>query len=88
MARHREARLGACGRKIEQWINRSKSVEMKRAAPAALSRERITFKGRRATIDCTATCRTWVPASRWKAPSEFPIHSILCFTTHPSAVAA
>jgi hypothetical protein len=36
----------------------------------------------------SSTCRTWAPASKWKAPSEFPIHSILCLTTHPSAVAA
>jgi hypothetical protein len=68
----------------KQWINRSKSVEMKRAAPAALSREHaspLRAAGRRSIVR-SSTCRTWVPASRWKVPSEFPIHSILCFTTH------
>jgi hypothetical protein len=45
LSRHvwrKAARLSSesCGRKIEQWINRSKSAEMKRAT--ALSRERAS----------------------------------------------
>jgi hypothetical protein len=84
----KRARAHVAGRS-KQWINRSKSAGMNRAA-AALSREHaspLRAAGRRAIVR-SSTCRTWVPASRWKVPSEFPIHSILRFTTHPSAVAA
>ena len=34
------------------------------------------------------TTITGAPASKWKVPSAFPTHSILCLTTHPSAIAA
>ena len=84
----KRARAHVAGRS-KQWITRSKSAGMSRAA-AALSREHaspLRAAGRRSIVR-SSTCRTWVPASRWKVPSEFPIHSILCFTTHPSAVAA
>jgi hypothetical protein len=63
---------------------------MKRVAPAALSREHalpLRAAGRRSIVQ-SSTCRTWVPASRWKVPSEFRTHLILCWITHPSAVAA
>jgi hypothetical protein len=55
----------------------------------ALKRARITFKGRCGrSIVLSLICRTGAPASKWKVPSGFPIHSILGLTTHPSAVAA
>jgi hypothetical protein len=87
--RSTEARLRA-GRKIEQWITRRKSAEMRRAGAAALSIEHaspLRAAGRRSIVR-SSTCRSWAPASRWKAPSEFRIHLILCLTTHPSAVVA
>jgi hypothetical protein len=56
----------------------------------ALKRARIVFKGRCATIDCTVLNLSDLGACLKveSPPSEFPIYSILCFTTHPSAVAA
>jgi hypothetical protein len=49
----------------------------------------IALKGHAATIDCTVlNLSDGAPSSKWKVPSEFPIHSILCLTTHPSAIAS
>ena len=49
----------------------------------------IVFKGHEAVIDCVVrNLSDGVPASMWTVPSEFPIHSIFCLTTHPSAIAA
>jgi hypothetical protein len=57
-----ETHLGAYGRKIEKWITRSKSAEMKRAA--ALSREHASPSRAdvRRSIVRSATCRTGAPA--------------------------
>ena len=50
-----EARLGACGRKIEQMDNpKQERRNEARRRRRALKRARITFKGRWETIDCTA----------------------------------
>jgi hypothetical protein len=48
-----------CGRMIEQWITRSKSAEMKRAAPAALSREDAS-PSRLLTNATNARARAWL----------------------------
>jgi hypothetical protein len=34
------------------------------------------------------TTITGAPASKWKVPSEFRTHLMLCLTTHPFAIAA
>jgi hypothetical protein len=79
-----EARLDACGRKIET-MDKPKQERRNdaRRRRRALKGARIVFKGHNALIDCTVlNLSDWVPASKWKAPSEFRIHSILCLTTH------
>jgi hypothetical protein len=58
--------------------------------PNACSSDWITLHvGRTQTIRVVSWIKfDDVVASKWKVPSEFRIHSILCLTTHPSAVAA
>jgi hypothetical protein len=51
----------------------------------ALKGARIIFKGREAVIDCVVRNLSDRGASKWKVPSEFRTHLILCLTTHPSA---
>ena len=70
-------------------MDNPKQERRNEARHRALKRARIVFKCHDALIDCTVSnLSDRGAASKWKVPSEFPINSILCLTTHPSAVAA
>jgi hypothetical protein len=70
-------------------MDKPKQERQARRRRRALKTARITFKGRCATIDCTVLNLSDRGARlKVESPLEFPIHSILRLTTHPSAVAA
>jgi hypothetical protein len=78
-----EARLHACGRKIETMDKPKQERRNDARRRRALKGARIVFKGHNALIDCTVLNLSDLGAClKWKAPSEFRIHSILCLTTH------
>jgi hypothetical protein len=75
----------SAGKSMEKPTRERRNVARHRA----LKRAQIVFKGHEAVIDCVVVnLSDGAHASKWKAPSEFPIHSILCLTMHSSAIAA